>query len=428
MISELFITSLLLFCETGIKNTESFFFDGVECFEIVSDDNDCVRTFKTSSGSFISFYGLEDEQDSLEEKDGNDRYQSSNTSVFQNKYIIMGDSSTYSGTTLTVGKTPILDMNNNPIVYKTVLGLNLSYLPDNDDYVIANAGIRLYKESGNLNSMYCYEVTNLSYSQINGNSNIATSYVDSFYSANNWFSYYDFNITDAVLNSIDNSSTSLCLLLEGHENAKMANIYSSSSSHKPVFYVEYYSRYGVARPYVAYGSNGNLNCHGYVRYMQYLTYANYSYVNGEECHKGFQMNISFINAFSNLEITYNVLSTIGFNVLSSSLNNYFTSGHLRIINSYDDYINDNERRIAFRVKLDNYNQYDGDFHFVCQTEEGYWAAKLGVGETKTYPSIDAPETNNEIWCPNLIDYNSPTLYLAYIEDSCPNNFTMGGLA
>lgn len=418
MVSELILTSLLLL-NNAADNNGQHFFDTEELIEIDSLKTDYSRTFKTNYGSYITFVTGDDETD----KNVDDRSNESNSTVIQNKYIIMGDSSTYNGATLNVGQSSLYNVNGDDAIYKIVFNINLSTLPD-DDYVIANAGIRMYKSNGNLDSLYCYKVNNLSYSQINGNSNLNTTYVDSSsVNTSGLFSYFDFDCTSEIITADNNGLDYINFLFEGHESNKQSTIYSKTSMRKPVFYFEYYSIYGCARPYF-YLDNQSINCFCYAKYMQYfnnqqLPFFNSSNYSGDYCN----VNATLGNYLGNQVVNYNVLSTAGF----SAISNHFVTGHIRVISSYDSYINDNERRIAFRVKLNDSYRYAGDFHFICQCEDGSWAAKKGMNCTSQYLYENAPEINDDIWCPNSIAYNSPTVYLAYIEDSCPLDFYVGGL-
>jgi hypothetical protein len=97
--------------------------------------------------------------------------------------------------------------------------------------------------------------------------------------------------------------------------------------------------------------------------------------------------------------------------INNKIKNIFGANYYRLISSCNSPIYQNERRIAFRLKLTSQYHYGGDYHFVCQCNDGSWAAKLGFGDIIHYESVDAPETNSDIWGNGL--YNSSTLYFSY---------------
>ena len=295
-------------------------------------------------------------------------------------------------------------------------------------YVIANAGFRFRKESGSLNYMTCRQITtsNLDFSYINGNTNYSSVYVDSCYASQQGsFYFFDFDVTSPIVNARNSNNQFINLVFQGTSDFKTVNLYSNSSSYKPIFYIEYYSRYGCAKPYVFVNPTSEMNCHGYVRYMQYINpYSSFPF-NGNNCNLSSSMNSEIQQAFGNLYVTYDLMQNAIFPVLC----HFFNQNHLRIINSYNGYINDNERRIAFRVKMDSNNRYSGDYHFIAECNDGTWACKFGTDQTGQTASIGDPSNDSSIWYQGSAAMNSPILYLAYIEDSVPlGGIYSGGLS
>ena len=370
-------------------------------------------TFQTSYGTYITCYSSSD--NSLKEEQ--DRYNGSYQDIIQNKYYIIGSSNTYSGNTLKVGKDPLVNGNGTNDVYHTAVCISLYSLPDNS-YVIANAGFRFHKESGSLNYMTCCQITtpNLYFSYINGNTNYSSVYVDSCYASQQGSSYFfDFDVTSPIVDARNSNSQFINLVFQGTSDFKTANLYSNSSSYKPFFYIEYYSRYGNARPYMFVDQTSNMNCHGYVRYMQFIDQNSLFPLNVNNCNLSSSMNPVIQQAFGNLHVTYNLMQNTIFPVLCP----FFNPNHLRIINSYNGYINANERRIAFRVKVDSYNRYSGYYHFIAECDDGTWACKFGSGPTDHTSSSGDPSNDSTIWYQGSAAMDSPILYMAYIEDAMP---------
>lgn len=405
MVIELLISSLLLLGETPSVNNNQF--SNNNLFEIEEMRSECSKTFKTERGSFLTFfYSQEDINDSI-----NNRNQSSSSNIVQDKYVIVGESGYQTGSTLIVGESPLVG---GTYIYETIVNIDLSYMPDLSIYDIENVGFLYYKQNGNLDSINCSLITNKTFSEIEGTTTYLSTFQDSAASANyGFFTGFDFNITDATINALDNSIGNLTLALEGNESLKTVSLYSSSSTRKPICYVEYYSRYGTAHPYT-YLADGDMNCHGYVRYLQFINPNSTLPFNHENCNTGSQMLLSLSSGLGNTAINYQVLTNAAFNIISY----YFGDNHLRVISSYNAHINDNERRLAFRVSIDNDNHFSGNFHFICQCNDGSWACKKGNYSTYHFTGTNPDLDTNTIWYDTYI--NSPTLYLAYIEDSFPN--------
>jgi hypothetical protein len=159
--------------------------------------------------------------------------------------------------------------------------------------------------------------------------------------------------------------------------------------------------------------------------MQYINQNSPFPFNGNYCNLSSSMNPAIQQAFSNLHVTYNLMQNTIFPVLCQ----FFNPNHLRIINSYNGYINDNERRIAFRVKLNSENKYDGDYHFIAECNDGTWACKFGTGQTGQTSSAGDPVDDSIVWYQGSAAMNSPILYMAYTEDFEPQGgIYSGGLS
>ena len=379
MVAELVLTALLAssFSQVAVLNTIDYSEDSVIVF---SDDS--LFIVQTPTGTYLMF--CKTSGNTLPLRYDTDYFPSS---FIQNKYYAEGYSTTYTSDPMIVGMSSILDPYGNCPVYDTALSVDLSPFPSAN--AILNCGIIIQKMSGNLNNIYCYKANNIAYSNINGTASFSKSFI-SVAAVNNGM--FVFDLTDDVVNCLNYNQSSLNIILEGHENYKLCNLYSTSNStYSPYLYIEY-SPYGNAPYFSSLTGLTASNCLGFVRKLNYVI----------------DIDDQLSNALNNTIVDTDVMESTVYGVVANNFGTMFS----RQLDSFDSYVFPNERRIACRLKLNtNTHRYDGDYHFICQCSDGSWAAKEGFGLIANYSSVDAPEANTAIWANGY--YNSPILYFAY---------------
>ncbi len=378
MISSLLLSAL--FSISCISSNSSFLLEE-NVFEYVENmSSSDMKTYQIGTNKYVSFfYYSEVERDEPDRQSGN-----YGNSYIQNKYFVVGSSSTNTGTTLTVGHSSIMGMNGEYLEYKTVFGLDLSSFPSHS--LITEAGLLVTKSSGLLNTVYCYVAENISYANINGITSYTSTYACVSTVTNNKLS---FDLTDEVIDTLEGNGTSLNIVLEGQEANKLIYLKSTTSNAQPVLFVGY-NYYGDASSYVYCNAGTSVNCLGYARYS----------------YDSVDINSDLSSAFGNNVVTYAKLANEGFQVIQ----NYFSQS-ARVISSYNSNIYSYERRLVFRVKLDSTCRfYAGDFHFMCQCSDGGWAEKCGSSSSQYSSLEDYPEYNFNWYGGTML---SATLYFAY---------------
>ena len=367
--------------------------------EILEAREEFSSTYLTSRGTYISFYyGAptddcnKDSDFQSADKDEQFRttgYFSSDYHYINNKYFQIGYSATYN-TSLIVGKTQILDPYGQAPEYQTVYGLTLPAF-DTAHNSIRNAGFVFKRKSGTLSSVMIYKVDSPAYSNINGTSTLSKSFIGYTSISSN---YSTIDITDEVASTISSSPTPLNILIVGTSNNNSCYLYTSteSSSNAPYFYIEY-DNYGIAPAYSTLVQNTNSNCFGFI-----LNY-NQSINIGTQLNANLTNNAVIINSQNNTFYSYYE------NIIINIVNNQTTCFHLTTSKQTDLNlpIATNSRRIMMRLKTNNY-KYAGDYHFMCECNDGTWAEKAGSGECNQYSSRAVAEAHWGV-------YNSPTIYL-----------------
>lgn len=397
MVGELILTILISCssirtnCLETIDELESFF-------------NDCSETYRLDDESFVTLFYPHTGQ----EQPNRDSYSHVSTKYFiRDKFIVVGESGSYSSYVNTyVGDTPMLGLQGT-IEYRTLVELDLSLFPDYS--TIIGAGLTYIRQSGSLGSIDYSVVTNYSFDQIDGTTNYTSTYLGTSYVIQN-AGVFTINLTNQIVNTLSNEETVLLLELSGSESDKYAQLYSTNATtNYPILYVNFTGgNYGCAPNFYDDFIGLQENCWGYAKNFGSNQYE------PEVIPDYYQYPYDiFETPFGNDYVTYNLLSTVGLDVIDD----FFENNSLRIIESYNSLIGPNERRIAFRVKVNHSQRYDGDFHFVAQCSDGSWSARMGTG---SYPlahdfAVNAPELQNScIWyLPNSWPYSSPILYLAY---------------
>ena len=385
MVFSLFIVSILsisLNPSFGLQEENNSFLKE----EIVELRSDYSSTFLTNRGTFISFYF--GESNLLDDTDDDVPTRNNYGQSYINAKTIEIGSSYCDNSQLIVGESQIINpINGTTPVYNSVFELLLPSI-NTSYYSIRNAGFAFKKQSGQLSSLVAYKVTSPSYSLLDGTSSINKISISTMYLSS--FSYDYLNLTNVINDCCSNSNTSLTLLFEGTTHNQTCYLNGLNSSYPPYFYIEY-DNYGSARNY--YETSGNINCMGYALYENsWLEFTNYV-----------PLGFNSMNLASNFNYSANVIADV--------LENYGCS-NVQNIALYDSLIEQAQRRIAFRFRLNQDGTYGSDFHFMWQTKTGSWAAKLGSGNFVESFNVNAPELDST-W---LGYYNSQTYYFAIEKD------------
>ena len=368
--------------------------------EIIEAREECSTTFLTRKGTYISFYYGEpiferndnNELVPIEEKEEQTRTTGSYTgsTYISNKYFEVGYSTTYTSS-LFLGKSSIQDPYGNTPEYQTVYGLTLPIF-DTAHYTIRDAGFVLKRKSGSLSSALAYKVNSPTYPNINGTATISKSLIGLVTLSS---SYSTLDISDEVNAVISSSSTtSLNILLAGTANNGTCYLYRATDgiSNRPYFYIEY-DNYGIAPAYWETFSE-NFNCFAYALGRDYMSTGLTNFASNLDDALG--QTLIDINSLANIALP---------------LIRYQFSNNAVQISTYDSVISSNQRRVAFRVSVNNSGKYDDDYHFVIQCADGGWACKYGTSPSTYYPGESSVYTNEAtIW--NMHGYNSVTLYFA----------------
>lgn len=391
MIFSIFLTSIISISaiNSSTKEVDNSFID----HKVMSLKEKNSSTYLTKRGSYISFYSGESE---IEDNEQNSITQYSNygPSYIQGKSFEIGSTNT-NNSLFIVGKSQIVNPFNNQLPeYNTVFSLLLPNI-DTTYYSIREAGFAFKKQSGQLNNVSAYQVVSPSYDSINGTSIIEKEFL-SFVSLGSTYAFLD--ITSTVIDCINSQDSNLTILLQSISNSQMCYLYNLNSQYAPYFYIEY-DNFGTTREY--YEPTGLVNCYGYSLFM----------------NSGKDINQNLLNAFGTSDI-YNS-GQINTDVVNALVSILIHDGCTNVmpISSFDSLINSNQRRIAFRMKLDNINgqgtqkKYGGDYHFMWQCLDGTWAEKFGFfdGAYGHSSSLNHPNYNTS-W--NISYQSCPTYYFA----------------
>lgn len=391
MFFSIFLTSIMSISaiNSSLEEADNSFID----HEVMSLKEKNSVTYLTKRGSYITFYSGESEIENYEQENVA-QYSNYGPSYIQAKSFEIGSTNT-NNSLLIVGKSQIVNpLNGQSPEYDTVFSL---FLPNIDTtyYSIREAGFAFRKQSGQLSNVSAYKVNSPSYDLIDGTSTITKSFL-SFVSLSSNYSFLD--ITTEVINCLDNSQSSITVLLQSISSNQMCYLYNLNSQYAPYFYIEY-DNFGATREY--FEPTSLVNCYGYSLFM----------------NSGKNINQNLDNAFGTNDI-YNggYINPSVVNVLIAILTNDGCTNVVSI-NSYDSLINSNQRRIAFRMELININgqgtlkRYGGDYHFMWQCLDGGWAEKFGFfdGTYGHSSALDRPNYNSN-WPTNY--QSCPTYYFA----------------
>ena len=309
------------------------------------------------------------------------------TTEIREKYFEVGQSNCVCNSTyLKVGKSnlALLDYLGNFYypVYKSVFEITLPVFSDSVSHYI-NISLNIRQFSGSLNSLKVYKVNNLSFDEINGNSSYSSSYIGLFTKTNDKYSL-DYRFISSGINSSNNT---LVLILESStQSANTAELCSSLSSNPPLLIKEHHSIFGNAGAY-NYVNNTNINCYGYALDKT--------------------IGIQNINGwYSSNPLPNNPLEYVSNIIINDIETNH--SYNCRRLDSFNSYIDANERRIAMRFSGYSSNTF-GVFHFIKECSDGRWAEKHATNPSIVFQSGDNPETINSGTWPL---YNCPPLYFA----------------
>ncbi len=369
--------------------------------EIIEARETFSSTFLTNKGTYVSFYfgepiNYSDEFNKIEEKIDNDSLRTdsnySGSSYIDNKYFQVGYPETYN-TDLLVGKSLILDPNGQTPEYRVVYGLNLPGF-DTAHYTIRSAGFSFKRKAGTLSSVLAYKINSPSFASINGVSSLSKDFIANISLSSN---YSTIDITEEVRNTISYVTSPMNLLLVGTSNNSYCSLYKNSDGNncRPYFYIEY-DNYGIAPSYNALALNTNTNCLGFI--------LNYNQIIDINLQLATDLsNNSIINSSNNTFFDYYENMIIGIVNSQTSSFHLSTSKHINL----NQPITINSRRAIMRLKINNY-KYNGDYHFMCECNDGTWAEKMGTGLSGQYSSLSIAEANWGL-------YNSPTIHLLLTE-------------
>ena len=194
---------------------------------------------------------------------------------------------------------------------------------------------------------------------------------------------YSFDITTDVINNLQ-INKDLILALEG-DNSGYASFYSSEAS-------------TINTPYLSVITNPNVI--GSNLYGNALDYIQIDY--GFQNCLGYALNK---NEWIEVEGLTNTSSTDYFDerlIYTITYEGY----NIRKLDSYDSYININERRIAARYTI---NEITGEpfYHFVRQNSDGTWSEKAGVSSTNLFANHLTPE-DQMMWSSYKYPLNNTT--------------------
>ena len=329
-------------------------------------------------------------------------YMNSGPSYIRDKYVIVGESSSYDNNSLYAGTDPLgylFDPDMDPIhnTYRTFLELSL---PDVDSSDVISAEFNINKSMTNPNplfnpTIYLRRVTNKTYDQLTGTTSYLATNIATGASGQ---TSYSFDITNAVKNQLD-VSNELVLAITGEPvygyTTGNAVFYATNQGGSliPSFSVVLedpvlgLTPYGSAEPYTPM-SGWWFNCFSYAvgYYDDWLE----PYDNGYPY--SYPANQYY---YETVYIPY-AMSTMGaYNIA------------VRIINNILSPVYPYERRIAYRIG--NFNTgYFSDFHFMKQHNDGSWSHK--PGQTPTILLGTGLTPNDVSW--GIYNYNSPITYFA----------------
>ena len=311
-------------------------------------------------------------------------------SIIRDKFITIGLAGYNDSSTLLAGtdRLQFVDQDHNLVNAQYISIIELSFPSiDPDDVVSVNFNIfkdTVTNDVARNPLITLNEITsNIDYDDIDG----MTEY-DKIRLATGYGIYrsYSFDITHSTIESIENNSK-LLMTIEGSSNG-YASFYSSDSTSSACPYVSIEvinnelggTLYGSAPSY-RYIEFGVTNCLGYALLQEI----------------GVDLNLNTGNYSSVFTTIESVFDDFDYAI--------------RELDSYDSDIYINERRIAFRYDPKNLDCW----HFVLQTCDGAWAAKLGMqGQTGLYP-IGMNPNDEYMWYIYEELRNKNTYYYAISE-------------
>ena len=316
-------------------------------------------------------------------------YQIQNTlnNVIEDKFFTVGMSGYTDSSVLLSGTDPLyrIDETGNMVndEYVTVMKISLPKL--NPDSIIT-ANININKNVSTSNPLrnpdvFLYKITNnIEFTAIDGNSDLNYSFITSGLGSQK---SYSFDITTDVINNLQ-INKDLILALEG-DNSGYASFYSSEAS-------------TINTPYLSVITNPNVI--GSNLYGNALDYIQIDY--GFQNCLGYALNK---NEWIEVEGLTNTSSTDYFDerlIYTITYEGY----NIRKLDSYDSYININERRIAARYTI---NEITGEpfYHFVRQNSDGTWSEKAGVSSTNLFANHLTPE-DQMMWSSYKYPLNNTT--------------------
>lgn len=308
------------------------------------------------------------------------------SAYIQDKYFEVGSYSCVEDTSLlTIGKSNILgfDQFGNPYnpEYKAVFELTLPTFSTGVPHYL-NISLNIKYSSGTLNSLYAYEVTNKTYSEMNGVTSYSKKYLG-IMSKSGYFYSLEYRTTYNEITSLNNK---LVLVLEGHVNNSLAHVFANESLYSPSLLTDHHSIYGSSTAYNYIASGNQPNCYGYV------------------LKKTIGLDIGTLpsnSSLPNLEPDNYVA-----NMVISDLGAKGFVG--RRIDAYNSYIDSSERRIAMRYSVNSGGNF-GFYHFMKECSDGRWADKNGLSASEVH---DYGENPNNTTCSNWAFYSSSVIYFA----------------
>jgi hypothetical protein len=321
------------------------------------------------------------------------------------KYVKVGYADSYDLENIYVGTSPLTSLppnSNTPvrIEYRGYYDLKYPLIPYTN---LVSATLSLTKATGiypgiSSLSIAPTKVTNLTYDEITGQSNIISTAIGTTnYSASS--SSINLNLTSAIRSNLEIGVGNLVVQLRGllpdntYANTKFVNIESVTVAKRPNFVIvaEFTpdsSQYGSAGTYVP-TSSTSFNCFSYV--LDYFS----SRIN----------LFDFINPLNPPEVSlfYYQYFIIPHAMVIMAEYNFDVRYILTINSSIVEY----ERRIAMRIGHLSTFVYE-DFHFMKEHGDGSWSHKPGM-----FPSIllgPGINPNNGSWGSTI--YDSPIAYFA----------------
>ncbi|KAA6376761.1 MAG: hypothetical protein EZS28_027711 [Streblomastix strix] len=320
------------------------------------------------------------------------------------KYIKVGYPGSYDSENIYVGISPLTSLPPNSSTpvrteYRGYYELKYPLFPFN---TLVSATLNLTKATGiypglSALSIIPSKVTNLTYSEITGQSNIITTPIalSTSYSASP--ASIALNITSPIRSNLENGVGNLIVELRGslpdntYANTQFVNIESITVAKRPTFVIVAESStglspYGNAGAYVA-TSSDIFNCFGYA--IEFYSDWLHLFQSGN-----YPVAVS-------VAIYQNLLIPAAMNMMNQK------NTEVRIISALSSDIAVYERRIAFRVGRISTGVF-WDFHFMKEHSNGSWSHKPGRFPSILLPTGDNP--NNGFW--GSTGYDSTTTYFA----------------